>query len=389
MVIGRSHDQDCEDPLTSCDGEGAIQWHPQHRRYGSSESTYYAALGLTTEGDPDFSSDAVQAVMRQKGFELLQKDRSLMAKLRQHRRSYGKPETHASIFADLTVLFETYSIEECNEYDIARALFGYHSRELENVVEPIVELFADEDFQQKAWQEARPGDVDAVLLDCYEHSGIALSIHGAGMQCQFDTSRGAAVWVPDACARDEITRRGVVYAFGKIVDFRLRGPNKLRFHASFTQTGESASFAEWHEAFSWLESKAALPVINTIQVACVSQDPAQSRGFILECNGTTFISHNEAYAYRATLVAERVGDAKLLAQGRYRAAVELAQGAVELYNSWSNGDCWGIVTEVFSEQGDLLESDHYWGLVGYEYADQEVADRLAYYQKEYPQCVSA
>lgn len=44
-------------------------------------------------------------------------------------------------------------------------------------------------------------DPDAVLLDCYEHGQQYWSVHGEGMQCQFDTARGAGVWVPDKYLR--------------------------------------------------------------------------------------------------------------------------------------------------------------------------------------------
>lgn len=45
---------------------------------------------------------------------------------------------------------------------------------------------------------------DAVALDCYSHGGESWSLHGGGMQCQFDTTSYAGVWVPDACLLDEL-----------------------------------------------------------------------------------------------------------------------------------------------------------------------------------------
>jgi hypothetical protein len=47
-------------------------------------------------------------------------------------------------------------------------------------------------------------DPDAVMLDCYSHGGQVWSVSGNGMQCQFDTARGAGVWVPDDCLRDQL-----------------------------------------------------------------------------------------------------------------------------------------------------------------------------------------
>lgn len=52
--------------------------------------------------------------------------------------------------------------------------------------------------------EALSTDEDAVLLDCYDHGSQHWSISGEGMQCRFDTARGAGVWVPDDCLRSQL-----------------------------------------------------------------------------------------------------------------------------------------------------------------------------------------
>ena len=44
----------------------------------------------------------------------------------------------------------------------------------------------------------------AVLLDVYSHGGERWSVAGHGMQCQWDTSRNAGVWVPDEACKDHI-----------------------------------------------------------------------------------------------------------------------------------------------------------------------------------------
>lgn len=49
-------------------------------------------------------------------------------------------------------------------------------------------------------------DPDAVVLDCYEHGGQVWSISGHGMQCRWDTTRGAGVWVPDEYLREELEK---------------------------------------------------------------------------------------------------------------------------------------------------------------------------------------
>jgi hypothetical protein len=47
-------------------------------------------------------------------------------------------------------------------------------------------------------------DIDAVQLDCYQHGNVMWSISGTGMQDRFDTARGAGVWMPDKCLREQI-----------------------------------------------------------------------------------------------------------------------------------------------------------------------------------------
>ena len=53
----------------------------------------------------------------------------------------------------------------------------------------------------------RPGkgpDPLAVPFDVYDHSGEAWSLHGGGIQDQWDTTRGAGALVPDDCCREHI-----------------------------------------------------------------------------------------------------------------------------------------------------------------------------------------
>lgn len=49
-----------------------------------------------------------------------------------------------------------------------------------------------------------PGDKDAQVLDCYDHGWQVWSLSGGGMQCQWDTARGAGVWVPDDELRKQL-----------------------------------------------------------------------------------------------------------------------------------------------------------------------------------------
>ena len=56
------------------------------------------------------------------------------------------------------------------------------------------------------WEEPAyfPGDRDAQLLACYDHGGQSWSLSGSGMQCRWDTSNSAGVWVPDEYLRKQL-----------------------------------------------------------------------------------------------------------------------------------------------------------------------------------------
>lgn len=101
--------------------------------------------------------------------------------------------------------------------DMAEDLSRYHTAEEDDTDESFVRRALDEDARgasdwsrvwcedtmhdvlTEMWNEPAyfPGDPDAVLLDCYDHGGQVWSISGGGMQCRWDTARGAGVWVPE------------------------------------------------------------------------------------------------------------------------------------------------------------------------------------------------
>jgi hypothetical protein len=63
-----------------------------------------------------------------------------------------------------------------------------------------------EDRMMEIWQADKDagkiGNRYAVLLDVYDHSGVAWSIHGGGMNDPWDTSGGAGIWIPsDDCIK--------------------------------------------------------------------------------------------------------------------------------------------------------------------------------------------
>ena len=67
---------------------------------------------------------------------------------------------------------------------------------------------------------------------------------------------------------------------------------------------------------------------------------------------------------------------------RYAQAVIYAEQAVELYNAWSSGDCYGVVVQTHDKEGAMEDEDAVWGYVGGEHAEEELALCMKYRMKE-------
>lgn len=63
---------------------------------------------------------------------------------------------------------------------------------------------------------------------------------------------------------------------------------------------------------------------------------------------------------------------------RYAQAVIYAEQAVELYNAWSSGDCYGVVVQTHDKEGAMEDEDAVWGYVGGEHAEEELASCMEY-----------
>ena len=63
----------------------------------------------------------------------------------------------------------------------------------------------------------------------------------------------------------------------------------------------------------------------------------------------------------------------------YKVAEKYAQGCLEEYEKWCNGDCYGCVCEVFEcQDGDWVQisEDACWGFIGYDYAKQTIEEEF-------------
>lgn len=327
IVVGYlSDDSDCENPLESSEGQGRI--YSAHRN-ARTHSEMQDALALDSSWNPDL--DLVD---------------QHMSRLRSVWISAAMCSREFIAWADETAGARAAK-DDAYYKRRAEKLWRETGGEYIYGADSIHNFEFTDDVRTELWRALRSegliGDKDAVVLDCYEHSGQSWSLAGEGMQCRWDTARGAGVWVPDNCAREEIDRRAKAYAFGRI---ETNGnwtfsSGKLRYIAILDgayAAARSPEFEQWHEAFQWLDER--------------------SKKLKL-----------------ATLKGER---AQQVRRGRERAAREIARDALEEYNNWLSGDCYGVVAAVFSRKGEgddseweFVESDECWGYIGSDYAIEE------------------
>lgn len=200
----------------------------------------------------------------------------------------------------------------------------------------------------------------AVLLDVYEHSGTSWSLSGEGMQCQWDTSKAAGVWVPD----DECIQHIVSTAIEYLMPEGCKVEYKSKYNEDGTcitrpcKPGEASYFKNGDGS-----PKNTVPDERYNNVITYTLPDGRTKG-----GYKTF--------HHAWLAVARVLGISLnktaLERGEKLAAEKCARGAVESLNKWLSGDCWGFVVEVHGPDGALEEEyEACWGLIGSEYAEEE------------------
>jgi hypothetical protein len=297
-----------------------IHWHPRSR-YGRNESNYYGLLNLDQYGDKIIDEDKLQQAWHDKVMNL-----------------------HPHLFESEWIGYELQLREELanepmdDDYEIAtQCEQAWVNHEFDDTwIEAAAQRIEDalhwnyDNEHDKCWKGPEKG---VVMLDCYEHGGISLSVSGSGMQCQWDTSRGAAVWAPDSCAMDEIDRRAAVYAFGRVEN--NHAGKWIAVDTTAMGGYDVGEFDDWGTAFAALSQHCA---------AYTTDDPEQ------------------------------------LALGVQRAAEEVCEAALDQYNAWANGDCWVVWSQRFELRDgqwvEVGESDCCGGYIGDEWAEQEMQDRL-------------
>lgn len=308
-----------DDPLEDCDGFGSI--FSAHKN-SSSHEDMQDALGLDRYWSPDLELvDEHPATFR----KVWIKAAADSDEFQQWCQENGRVPKHAN-----SLELAAYHKRKAERF--WRETGGVDSNYYHN--ESIDEFAFTDDVREEVWQKLSGlnliGDRDRVVLDVYQHSGTAYSVSGEGMQCAWDTASGAAVWVPDDCAREEISRRAEIYQYGEVVTGIKKGREAYTFKLDCSEKVSGFWYERWDMAFDALTKASKSIKKSSLQL------------------------------------------------GRRRAAVELARSAAELYTDYCNGSVYGVVLETFEIVDEnigstqSIDDDSCWGYYGFKHAESEL-----------------
>lgn len=272
IVIGYlSDDSDCENPLEDCDGMGAI--HTSRRHVGNAEhQAMQKALGLDSDWQPNL--------------DLVDED-----------------EARATVIQKLTSLDTVLERLQKNSGNLtATKIASEVFDERPDLSEPLLA-----DAYRELWQKGRAdgtiGDMLSVPLDVYEHSGVSYSVSGAGMQDEFDTSRGGAIWVPDDAARENIifNAKKALLPDGTDVSYKSTGEKLNDITYTLPDRTEQGGFASFDAAITAAAAQlkiALLPedINRHAKLQAIESAKEACAVYTDFCNGNTFCTVVEEFA---------------------------------------------------------------------------------------------
>lgn len=354
---GLAYDQD-SGHLNPCE-EGSANgniYHDSSRRSNADEQRkYHEALGMDSNGNKDFSCAAVADRIVKRVMKGIGSNLSILMRLLHRLRATNRPVSKASLENVIRFAVDQEGWDYALDY-IADMLYGapYWNRmdgKLQEDLQPLADLFSESEAEA-CWDEAfaagEVGNPLAILLDIYEHSGIAYSVTGTGMNCRWDTSKASAVWVPDNDAIDNI--RSIVLSelgIGQIAWFGACGSNSDPLHARFT------------------------------------------------LDGSTWVGEGKGWKWREALnhlvaASPKVVDRKVLDALMYAKAVSYCKGVLEEYNNWANGNAYGVLCYVIDRSTGAAvkdEDSETWGYLDSQYAEDELEALMLAKALEYGQSV--
>lgn len=346
IVGGLCYDQDSShlNPCEPGTANGNI-YHASTRRGDSEEQAkYYAALGLNSDGNKDFSCQPVADRIVKRVMKGIGEDLSLLTRLLHRLRAINKPVSKVSLESVIQFAINQEGWSYGLDY-LADTLYGVScwnrmDGDLQDKLQPLADLFSEQEAEE-AWDEAQvAGEIGKPLtipLDIYEHSGVAYSVTGTGMNCRWDTSRAAAVWVPDEDAIDNIRSNAMSeLGIGHVAWFGAAGSQTDSLHARFSLDG--SIWVGEGKGWNWTQA-----LDQMISASPVKID-------------------------RATL------DSLMCAKAK-----EYCKGVLEEYNSWANGEVYGVVMYVIDRNtGDCISDhdDECWGFLGCSHAEEELEAQM-------------
>lgn len=342
FVGGLSSDMDgsTANPLESCDANGKIV---HHGRRGNREENaeFYEALGFTSDGEKALDEDEVKKELASWVTTWLRQQKSMMASFSAQRRLNGG---YSGKWDDVLKFVFDCIVEGGHDYAmdvIAERLFdtSYWNRLDDEIREKFDDLYLlnwasqAEEAWERCVEKGVIGNPHAVKLDIYEHSGVAYSLSGEGYFCRWDTSRCAALWIPDAGALENI-KESTWTLFGVSIKYKgASGSTTDPLHVLITYPdGTQATFASYAAALAHLDQ-------NPLK----SVDPAEFR---------------------------KAFDKKL---------TDYARSNVESYSQWANGEVYSMHVHVIDKLSDTeldQSTQIVGGFIGHDSAEEEMQATL-------------
>lgn len=206
-------DESPENPFEDCDGMDHIVWHPRSKyRNPKNAPDFYEALGLNSDGEPNLDHMAVdKTVDTEFGIWAGKITDQMIIDAFVDSVEDITPEDCKEFRQHLTDMCYTpewtigdYFYRAAEAFNLPEGFDGLHGwRDIEAAIDAsaIAEDYPPLPDRLVIWRSLRSaeliGNKFATMLDCYEHSGIALSRAGRGVNCSFDTSRGMVLWLPN------------------------------------------------------------------------------------------------------------------------------------------------------------------------------------------------
>ncbi len=192
---------------------------------------------------------------------------------------------------------------------------------------------------------ARKPNPYAVLLDVYSHSGDCWRVLGSGKHFpdeQWDVSNGAGLWLPDPSTLDHIKASGVR-------GLLPAGTETTSKHDK--ETGKSIITCTF-------------PVLASV---------SDTAGATIPYTVTGLKTFEATYKEACRILGIEI-NAESRKRGRRNEAVRCAQSAVDEYNKWLSGDCYGVCVDVLDAHGEIDDelSSAVWSFIGSKYAEEEL-----------------